>query len=373
MKPFISIILSIVLILTLSACANQTDAFSESNEDKSIETSAFSEYVGLWCESNLSWEMGGLILDVSVEGQEMKIYCSLTQSAPSSRVAEFTENIELSHIQNGTTHLSFTDDGWGNAGAVELTFNKEYILADFKDIIADDLAQWGFYENTYKLVRNDNAYTLLEYTEEDYEAKYPDTTESIISTAPTYDLSKASGILASLGMTEEEFRNSCQALNPSKYYIRLNKKTTVPFVDIVDLQRNPNAYIGQHFVFARNPFEQLPCKYCHGEDLSKVPKNSCSHGGKLHNDGLYYYGQFNINKLEPEELSGKNRFTNAYGDSVITGADDDIFLVYDLRDDIYSPTITSDSTIIAYMIFDGITSSNMLQFSMISCDITYND
>ncbi|MBQ6885545.1 MAG: hypothetical protein IJN56_07435 [Clostridia bacterium] len=360
--------------MLLSGCGtkeNNLSMLEQSNEtDDVISTSSkqdFTNYIGTWSDRGISFEKGGFILDVSIDGKEMTLDFSLVSSGHDSYTAELSENISLSDITDNVATIDYEDDGWGNSGTVEITFSSSYILIDFKNVILDSMANWGFYENTYKLEKNEQAHSIITQGSNDYYEDNP------VEITPVYDTSKASGILASLGMTEDEFRNSCQALNHSKYNYHLSKKTTVPYVEIIDIQRNPNAYIGQHFVFAENPYEELPCKYCHGEDLSEMPKDSCSHDGKLHDDGLYYYKQKNTNKLVPYELNGSNRFTNAYGDSVISGASYDIFLVYDLRDDIYSPTITSDANVIAYMIFDGITSSNMLQFSMISCDVIYND
>lgn len=378
MKQVTALLLTVVLAFCLTACrsADNNDSFNSettstqvvSQEPEAEEQLGFEEYVGTWSESNISFENGGVILDVSIDDKVMILDFSCISPGPDSYTAEMTKNIVISDIKDNVATINYKDDGWGNSGTVEVVFSENYILLDFKNIIYDDMANWGFDENTYKLEKNEQAHSIITQGSNDY---YENNTS--VETTPTYDMSKASGILASLGMTEQEFRNSCQALNHSKYNYHLSEKTTVPYVEIIDLQRNPNAYIGQHFVFAQNPYEELPCQYCHGEDLSKMPKDSCSHDGKLHDDGLYYYKQKNINKLVPYELNGSDRFTNAYGDSVISGASYDIFLVYDLRDDIYSPTITKDSSVVAYMTFDGITSSNMLQFSMISCDVIYDD
>lgn len=194
---------------------------------------------------------------------------------------------------------------------------------------------------------------------------------------PEYDTSKASGILASMGMTEQQFRDSCMPLSPSVHPgIFIKTGTKVPYVELQDLQRNPTAYVGQHFVFSENPFEDLPCNYCHGEDASRMPSKPCTHKGpghynyaELHDDGLYYYRQYNLNKLVPDELLGRNRFTNNYGESVISN---DYCLIFDLRDNIYSPNITKDSYVSAYMIFDGMSQDgSYLMFSMISCDVRY--
>ncbi len=378
MKRIIALLLTVVLAFGLTACKSADDKNPSASQITSTQgvsqEQGFEKYIGTWSESDISFEKGGFILDINVENNSMKLDFQYSSWVPNSYVAELNENINLSNIEDNVLIIAYDEDGWGNSGAVEVVFGDSYIMLDFKNIVYNDMANWGFNEGTYKLIKNDQAHAIIAQGEKEY---YENSTP--VETPPTYDMTKASGILASLGMTEQEFRNSCQALNHSKYHYHLDEKTTVPYVEIVDLQRNPNAYIGQHFVFAKNPFEELPCKYCHGEDLTRIPQKECSHQdifgnrAKLHDDGLYYYMQDNLNKLVPYELSGRDRFTNAYGESVITGVSYDIFYVYDVRDDIYSPTITKDSKVVAYMIFDGITSNNMLQFSMISCDVIYDD
>lgn len=381
MKTYICIILSIILVFSLSACGGK-ETVSESKQNQgsssvlSTTENSFENYEGMWSESDISFENGGLILEIATNKTKMTIDCSLTSSGPSSRIAEFEKTFKLSKIVNNTVKISYEEDGWGNSGVLELTFSKDYILAEFKEIVADEMANWGFNENTYKLIKNEKAQETLSEGSNEY---YEEQSDIIESSTPSYDLSKASGILAQKGMTEEEFRDSCQALNHSKYHYHLSEKTTVPFVEIVDLQRNPNAYIGQHFVFSENPYREVICPQCDGTGYYNQYSNSsyksyCSDSDfRYRKNGVHYQREKDLSKLVPYELLGRNKTTSVDGYSVLTGTSSDIFLIYDLRDDIYSPNITSDSTVVAYMIFDGVTSNNMLQFSMISCDVIYDD
>ncbi len=193
MRKSICVMLSLILAFSLVACKEVQKTTTPTNAST---VAPFSEYVGVWSEQELSYEMGGLILDVAMEADQMKVSCSLTQSAPACRVAEFSSLIPLSDIQNNTVKLNFDNDGWGNKGSLELTFANGYILADFTNIQADELANWGFYEQTYKLIPNANAHTILE--QGSAQAYEEDAAEE-----STYDTSKASGILAKKGMKSQ--------------------------------------------------------------------------------------------------------------------------------------------------------------------------
>ncbi len=391
MTSFLSFIIAISI---LSSCNKPESIQSESTANDtttSLETTGIHPTFDIyeyerksiyWSTENISWDLGGYVLELKCDNESQKVVFtfSLTQAAPDSRVAYAIAEMEISKINSNEILLSFADDDWGHSGNIKLIFSDDNIFFKIDDIQKNDpdsFDVWGFSENSGSLVANPEAKASLEYTQEDYDAIYGANSTPIYS-EPSYDPNKASGILASMGMTEEEFRASCMPLNPTVYPGTIIKKgTTVQYVELYELERNPNAYIGQHFVFATNPFENLPCRFCHGEDLTETPKDPCSHKdisdeyrATLHDDGLYYRYQYNLNKLVPYELLGKDRFTNIYGDSVISGRSNSNYLVFDLRDDIYSPNITDDSTVIAYMIFNGI-SDNMLIFSMISCDILY--
>ena len=119
-------------------------------------------------------------------------------------MAEIKETIKLSDIKDNVVQIDYKDDGWGNSGNFLITFDNDTIVCKFDDIVEDKLANWGFFEDTITMIKDDEAHKKMEYTPEEYEELYP--------SQPTYDMSKASGILASKGMTEDEFRASCQLL-----------------------------------------------------------------------------------------------------------------------------------------------------------------
>ncbi len=275
-KPLTSLLLVTILIFSLAGCGNTNNPTSTSSNETLITTtpspsSDFSGYVGIWSESDLSWDLGGLTLQLSSKNDNLLLDCRLTQGAPQSRVAKFTQSVKVAEIENNSIIVNYQDDGFGNSGTAEITFTRDYILVDFTKVGTENsMAQWGFYESTYKLQKNDNAYKLLVYDAEDYKEKYPDddfeddtmyydppqqqvTQQQPMFTFPVdntqssiYDTSKASGILASMGMTEEEFKQSCTPLRYWDYsYGYYDKHYKLGEVTAYDLQQGKQ-YLKNH-------------------------------------------------------------------------------------------------------------------------------
>ena len=223
LRRAVALLLSAMLLLSLAACDKAPiDApIVESGEGYAV-------YAGLWCTNDLSWQMGGLTLEIAVTNNEMSLLLQNTEGAPTCSVAQIKQTVPVSNINEDVLSFVFADDGWGNSGTVELTFIKNSILVDIKDMQHGDSA-WGFFESTYKLAQNDDAYKLLQESDEDtpsdpsdaaspddgFNNDYPyndndgDNYIPEVDDTPTYDMSKASGILASMGMTEEQFKASC--------------------------------------------------------------------------------------------------------------------------------------------------------------------
>lgn len=140
--------------------------------------------------------------------------------------------------------------------------------------------------------------------EEDYEPQ-PD----------GYDLSHASGILASLGRSEEDFRSYCRVLN-TKYTENVGPTPN-------ELREYPSNYIGEWFTTNKTFFVE--------------EKFTTS-------DGYLAYAN------------------NVYGQQII---------LFDYRDDPYAPTIAEKNTIWPYAIFEGVQTVNgddYLCFTLISVD-----
>lgn len=140
------------------------------------------------------------------------IDCTLTQAAPQSRMAEIYDAVNLTDTQENPVTLSFEDDGWGNAGTLILDFNKNEITCKIQDLHytgTDGGADWGFANGSYTLQKNNDAFNLLAYTMDDYYEVFPEEKSADEDPGQPYDTSKASGILASLGMSEQQFKDSC--------------------------------------------------------------------------------------------------------------------------------------------------------------------
>lgn len=267
LKTLTSLLLVVALLFSLTACGNTEDSTSSLAETDDTTgqnvNKSFADYAGLWSESDLSWEYGGMTLEISVEEEKMIVDFRCTQGAPDSTVAKLVKTVELSEFKDKAITIDYEDDGWGNSGTIEITFMQESILADFKNVVWG-YGSWGFSEATYKLERNDNAYKLLEYDMEDYYEKYPEfdpSYEDVPSngdvytdvpmytfppqntTNSAYDLSKASGILASMGMTEEEFKESCTPLRGNQYSNAYTVKSlSLHPIDLYDYNRGKQFY-----------------------------------------------------------------------------------------------------------------------------------
>ena len=314
MKRILSLVLTLTILFTLSACGKEDTASTvdkNTNSKKSTaadnDTSSFSDYVGMWSESDISFEKGGLILKISIEDKEVKFDCSSTSSGPDSQVAEFSKSVELSKIKNNSVEISYDEDGWGNSGVLELTFNDEYILADFKNVVMDEMANWGFYERTYKLVKNDKAQEIITQGSNDYYENNP------IEITPTYDTSKASGILAQMGVTEQEFKNNCYMIQYAENGISTHS-----------VEYNDQRY----GIINNDEYVYAMCEYPN-DYLGQSYKIIVKVGSKQFDDevGKYYY----------------------------TGILDDFNIrIYDFRDDVFSPNILSGNVICAYCIYSDL-------------------
>lgn len=342
-KRFLLVLLSVVLLLSTSCSKSPKTELTESTnatvETLSTEPSATSElnissYVGTWSEDGLSWETGGFLLDLSAENGILTAYLLLTGDAPSSKLAEVEEVFALSSIDNSKISANFENDNWGNSGTMTLEFLDKKILCTLSNVTytgEGDFAMWGLYDCEVELVRNNNAHDDLSYTMDDYYELYP---EEKPTEQPVYDTSKASGILASKGMTEQEFRNSCQPLSLSG--------SDNEILTMTNLREYPSSYTGQFFYISGD-------SYNNNNDSSGTyynPKSIEIDYKGTDSDVIYYM-------IYPEY---------DWHEDVI---------IYDLRDDVYSPTITPGDYICPYLIFGGVATSNgtdYVCFFLISVD-----
>ena len=238
-----SIALLLVLLILLSGCsASQTgsegiaaSASDDNTVSSSISTSiptglaeneqsnmAYKEFVGTWAEEATYWSCGGMILDVAVVDNSIILDYKYYSPAPESYIASFSKTIPIVDIVDNRITISYEDDGWSHSGKVMIEFSEDAIKCLFYgiDFEGADWGVWGFDSGEFVLNRNDQIYENMQYTQEDYDSLYNsddyDDSEPDLNPEPTYDTSKASGILAQAGLTEQEFRNICTYIG-SKY------------------------------------------------------------------------------------------------------------------------------------------------------------
>ena len=383
----------------------------------------YSVYEGTWAQEGIGWEYGGLLMDVEVSDDTISIDCIFTQGAPSSRIAEIAVDIKKDDVENNAVECAYDDDGWGSCGKLNIQFNDNSIKCSFSDIkqLGTEIPAWGFYEDTYTLIKNNEAHDSLIYSMDDYYELYPeenpdnwepqlpygtyiynsngllsvsetniymqneavlyvsisytgsvswecdsnivalkwgewDATNTIplyitgvqngtavlkifdanypneciyidvnVSGLSTTGTVKASNILSNMGVSEEEFRANCQRLFTSGIQIGSPDGTEAYYMDIVEYPRN---YIDKWFVI-----DNLS-----GYDFT------CTYKG-MSNDGYPYY-----------------ECVDDYDYSAV---------IYDFRNDTYSPNISRDDHFTPYVIFKEVRTINgeeWLVFWMISMD-----
>lgn len=318
-----------IMAVFLSGRSSQ-DSSPENTPDNASDTSSsvtYDQYAGTWAQEEIGWLYGGVILDISVNADVMNVAYLEVTAAPISDEAEIDISVSLADIQDNRIEADFDNDGWGNAGTLRITFDNDQVLCKISDVhyIGEDGAPiWGATETTSVLVRMDSAHELLGYSLDDYYEMFPDENpdnwegNGTATMEPGYDTSKASGILANLGLTEEEFRESCTPLQTQSRPYVVNDTQLLD-----EIQSYPAQYSGQFFRFY---------------------KFNVDNKGVTDDGYLYYIGVFNGHVAQ----------------------------VFDLRDDAYSPTISKNDVIEAYVIFSSVQlnglGQDVLCFTLISCD-----
>lgn len=305
-KRMLALLIALTLIFT-TGCGQanvqgDSDTSVEPNSTDSAEvTFDLTKYdvnVTYWATENTCYVYGGYILEIVTGGEygenaHLRLTC--IQMAPASREAEASAEIPLSEITDNKVSFSFENDGWGHSGNVTLVFLEDSIMFAVENVEYTDSSYpetWGLYENTGTLISRPTLYIDYFDSQENYDYEYSEEQEAV------YDTSKASRILASLGLTEQEFKDSCTLIG-------LYSKD----IQYADLVKHPNDYIGGFF-------------YDKAYNVSSYILES--------NDGYRVY------ELESYSLNA---------------------LVYDLRDDDHDPTITG-GFVGMYMIFMGTTRLN---------------
>lgn len=296
-------------------------------------------YLGLWAEADIGWQYGGMTLELSLDNGALVLYMQYIQSAPSSRVAEVYATLPLEECYGNTFWIDVGDDGWGNTATIEATLYEDCITVNVSNVTTKEgySPMWGLYDGFFTLYRNDLAYEALFYTPEMYAEMSgnnarPDTYESE-EPQVTYDTSTASGILESLGMTEDEFRANCSPLS--------HRSSSSKMVTTRDLREYPSAYIGQLFFLSSDYF---------------------------FNKETGYFDPYNI------EVSYKGTSSDGYTTYTVVPTDsrfEEHLLFFDMRDDIYAPTVSQGDYIYPYMIYIGVqtlSGTDYVCFQLISLD-----
>lgn len=360
--------LAAILALSLCVGCGTTNAPTESAKE-TVELFDIASYNGTWATDDIGWVYGGLVLDISVLENDVLFDLTNYGPAPFSRTAFASADVLPSEITENSITFHFDEDGWGNSGTVVLTFLENQVCVAVQNLTADPNAMWGFYEGEYYLSPNSTAYDTLYYEMDDYYAMFPEFAPQPEPT-PTYDTSKASGILASKGMTEQEFKDSCIPLNTGS----IDKKTTAYYIDCEELLRYPNNYVGQHFVICTNLHDYLPCKYCSGIQESCIISGSDGAQNKYDDNGQHWVYQSDLNTLIPKSFSFYNEGLSSDGYPLYSlYVRNPYCYIFDMRDDIYSPNVATDARVTPYLIFLGLTNDRTdLRFAMISCDVSFS-
>lgn len=298
----------------------------------SFDLSSYVSEVTYWATESTNWVYGGYALGIYIGeefGDNVCFELSYIQAAPASRVAVAYAEIPLSEITGNEITYAFENDGWGFSGNVTLVLLEDSVEFTISNVEYTDLdcpEVWGFCNTMGYLISNPYVYDDLSYTQEEYDMLFGDDTTS----EPTYDTSKASGILASLGMTEQEFRDSCFEM----VFYSANLSVRDYQVNGCEMLSYPNDYVGYQVTLDKNVDGSNTAYY-------KVYDKGIS------TDGYTYYDIYNSH-------------LNA------------IVRIYDFRDDVYSPTISADDYINPYMIFNGVQTSlsgnDYLSFVLICVD-----
>ena len=245
-----------------------------------------------WTQENTDWSKKGYILHVYQEGDKVLFNLSYLRGEPNPKHTNTIAVKKLSEITSNKIDLYFTNDSWGKSGDIKLVFNGDKIEYTISNVKGGEDANWGFINDKGTLVKNMNAESELQMHNNN-NAKPAEPVQT--STKDT-----SSRILASIGMTEAQFKNSCGRIA----YGQGNEPTFVATYH--DLFHNPNKYVNA---------------YCYADSLEVQEKSTSTDGYPMYI--LDYIGSYK-------------------------------FLVFDMRDDPYSPNIVVRDRIKPYMIFKGV-------------------
>ena len=273
------------------------------------ELTAIVDYTGFWSNQDFGTEMIGKILEVTIN-DDVITFTYTEKDLLNGTTATFGKTMDISEASDCEVSFDFVDD-WNNSGTISLVFDCLEIQCSISNLTYNS-SSWGVSEGSFIF---DGQFSTLEDLYSYHNAGSDDGTQE------EYDLSHTSGILAYLGITEQEFRDGCEPIMATA----IGKQVGVFPKDIMDYPAN---YEGYHF---------------------------------------YTYDGIN-NTIDIIE---KGMSTDNYPYYVADILYDDYALIFDYRDDVYAPTISEGDRISPYMIFQGVQTidgTDFLAFWLISAD-----
>ncbi|MGN0679699.1 MAG: hypothetical protein ACI4JS_08565 [Oscillospiraceae bacterium] len=395
-KRLFALVLCCLLVLT--GCSRQAEGGSSeaSFDDNSaipvnqnlLDLSPYCD--SYWSTEGTSWKVGGYILTITENKTNASAVFEFKRfsHAPLDQIAIISAEVSLTEISNNTVEIAFDDDGFKHSGILKLILTQDEILFSVKDTEWEytDPYEWGFANETGSLIKNSEALKAMEYTKEELKSfyGYPDdydnssdyssTTSYPEYTPPAYDTSKASGILAQSGITEEEFKNICEPLGDSVWrYGNRDLSTPKPFLThhlacgmkyyeehpedtavkdaitkwndiVIDYQSGSNKYKEEHY---------HPYKKYGNLDTYLMDTVYCKKGASIIKNNTVDI--FKDMQEYPNKYLGKPYVLLNYSHDLCTeyfAALTEITLT-DLRDDIHNPNIIPGNHYNFYVIFNG--------------------
>lgn len=274
-----------------------TTSQSSHNEEKN-HTFDINKYEDkIWASDDL--KSNTYILEIiKNEDDTISFYLRYFEHGDLGHIADILESVEHEDINGNKLSFNFDSDGYSHSGTVNMTFNSDNISVKIGNVKGSANSEWGFVEDSFTLEENPLAYEGLP-------SEFESTQES--------NLSKASEILKKMGLSVDEFKQSCHYIsnNESNYVYDSNTAT-------VHIERPDYTY---------KQLRQYPADYanlcCFDDNLYVCSKDKSS-------DGYTVY---------------KVKDKSSYEGDII---------LFDKRDDIYSPTISIDDAIVPYMMFKGV-------------------
>ncbi len=303
-----------------------------------LDLSKYASSVTFWASEELSYENGGCVLGIYIDSSTGCATFSFDYigSAPSSRWAEIDVQKNLSEITGNKVVLSFETDGWGHSGDLSLLFEETSISYTVSNVVCftNDGPEWG--------VSNGQSGKLTSHTDP-LQAISPPEGDASENNTPTYDTSKASGILTSLGMTEQEFRDGCLFLTEGRLS---DDQFRQNYVTLEEIKAYPDKYMNMHFTVEANIYSVKSLIEGKKTDRSQISVTSKSSTNDGHN--VYYSYVTTGTSWWEKDLAS--------------------IAIVDYRDNQSSPNITSSDYFTPYLIFYGLQNDTPC-FMLISADV----